>query len=125
MNTGLPQTSVFALAVDPTTPSTIYAGTYGGGVLKRLDGTGSWAPINTGLTNLSVPDLAIDPATASTVYAGTEGGVFKSTNGAASWVAMNSGLTTVESKVSAADRRNGESQLPAAFATAPVPHAVP
>jgi hypothetical protein len=32
VNTGLTNTDVRALAIDPTTPTTLYAGTYGGGV---------------------------------------------------------------------------------------------
>jgi hypothetical protein len=29
---------ILALAIDPTTPATLYAGTYGGGVFKRTNG---------------------------------------------------------------------------------------
>jgi hypothetical protein len=32
VNTGLTKTLVFALAIDPVTPTILYAGTYGGGV---------------------------------------------------------------------------------------------
>ena len=35
--------NIFALAIDPKTPTTLYAGTYGGGVFKRLDGGGHWS----------------------------------------------------------------------------------
>ncbi len=66
--------TVFALAIDPATPSTLYAGTFGGGVFKSTDSGGSWSAVNTGLTNTSVRALAIDPATPSTLYAGTLGG---------------------------------------------------
>ena len=61
VNTGLPgNTSVTALAIDPTTPSTLYAATYGGGVYKSTDGAGS--SVNAGSsTNLVVSALAIDP----------------------------------------------------------------
>ena len=34
MNTGLTSTDVYALAINPQTPDTLYAGTYGGGVFK-------------------------------------------------------------------------------------------
>jgi hypothetical protein len=83
-----------ALAIDPTTPATVYAGTPGGGVFKSTDGGASWAAVNSGLTNTNVFALAIAPTTPTTVYAGTiHGGVFKSTDGGASWAAVNSGLT--------------------------------
>jgi len=99
MNTGLAcgsnPCSVLALA--PTTPSTLYAGTSDNGVFKTTDGGTSWRPMNTGLACGSNPcgvrALALDPTTPSTLYAGSEGGgVFKTTDGARSWRPMNTGL---------------------------------
>ena len=75
-NTGLPDAPVFALAIDPLTPTTLYAGTQGGGVFQSTDGGGSWTPINGGLTVPFVSVLAIDPAMPATLYAATSGGVF-------------------------------------------------
>ncbi|HLN58267.1 MAG TPA: hypothetical protein VK416_06875, partial [Thermoanaerobaculia bacterium] len=74
-----------ALAIDPFTPATVYAGTSGGGLFKSVDGGGRWTAANTGLTNLNVYALAIDPIAPATVYAGTYGGLFKSVNGGGSW----------------------------------------
>ena len=86
--------SIYALAINPQTPDTLYAGTYGGGVFKSTNGGTNWTAINTGLTNTNVCALAIDPQTPETLYAGTDGGgVFKSTNGGTNWTAMNTGLT--------------------------------
>ena len=94
VNTGLTNTVVYALAIDPATPSTLYAGTDGGGVFKSTNGGAAWSAVNTGLTATDVHALAIDPATPSTLYAGTTGGgVFKSTNGGGAWSAVNTGLT--------------------------------
>ena len=50
INTGLTTTVVLALAIDPATPATLYAGT-GGGVFKSTDGGGNWGTVNTGLTD--------------------------------------------------------------------------
>src|SRR5205809_827340 len=73
---GLSSYSVWdALAVDPVTPATLYAGTRGG-VFQSTDGGVSWSALNTGLTNLYVNTLAIDPQTPATLYAGTGAGVF-------------------------------------------------
>jgi len=36
-NAGLTNTNVSALAIDPVTPTTLYAGTYGGGVFAIQD----------------------------------------------------------------------------------------
>ena len=85
---------ISSLAIDPTNPSTLYAGTWGGGVFKSTNGGAAWSAVNTGLTGIYVYALAIDPATPGTLYAGTYGGVFKSTNGGAAWSAVNTGLTT-------------------------------
>ena len=83
---------VSVLAIDPTTPNTVYAGTSGRGVFKSTDGGGSWSAANVGLTAMDVRVLAIDPQTPTTLYAGTYSGagiygdtVFKSTDGGASW----------------------------------------
>lgn len=84
--------SITALAIDPVTPTTLYAGTYDRGVFKSTDGGASWSA--TGLTNILVTALAIDPQTPGTVYAGTEGGgAFKTADGGGNWIAINSGLT--------------------------------
>jgi photosystem II stability/assembly factor-like uncharacterized protein len=107
-DTGLSATNISALAVDPTTPSTIYAGTSdtsGGGMFKSTDGGASWTPASNGLPNnvaqifFGATSLAIDPSTPTTLYAAGNGvyggyaGVYKSTDGAGSWTAVNSGLS--------------------------------
>ncbi len=63
--------SITALAIDPVTPSILYAGTDGGGVFKSANGGDNWIAVNTGLINNQVRALAIDPVTPSTLYAGT------------------------------------------------------
>lgn len=86
--------SINLLVIDPMTPTTVYAGTFGGGVFKSTDGGDSWSVRNTGLTNTDVSALVIDPMTPTTVYVGTGGdGVFKSTDEGATWKASNTGLT--------------------------------
>jgi hypothetical protein len=62
---------IYAMAINPNTPTTLYAGTYGGGVFKSTDGGASWSAVNSGLTNLYVWDLAVDPTAPNTLYAGT------------------------------------------------------
>jgi hypothetical protein len=69
---------VRALAIDPTTPGTLYAGTgryFGdgsgtGGLYKGTDGGGTWSAANTDPLG-PVSALAIDPTTSRTPYAGT------------------------------------------------------
>ena len=100
---GTDDSHVIALAIDPATPATLYAGTDMRGLqvhrLRRHVGRP-----NTGLTSLDVHALAINPATPSTLYAGTYGGgVFKSTDSGGTWTAANRGLTNPNVKALAID----------------------
>jgi photosystem II stability/assembly factor-like uncharacterized protein len=107
VNSGLPCSDcysgdyygVFSLAIDPTTPTTLYAamqyygGNQNGGVYKSTNGGAGWKAVNTGLTNQGVYSLAMDPTTPTTLYAGSVGaGIYKSTNGGENWEAVNTGL---------------------------------
>src|SRR5262250_1271240 len=68
---GPPGGDVHALAINPTTPSIVYAGVFGAGVFKTTDAGATWNTINAGLTSTDVEALAIDPTAPSTLYAGT------------------------------------------------------
>src|SRR2546422_192415 len=93
---------VFVLAIDPSTPTTIYAGSKDGGVFRSSDGGGSWRSINVGLSDVTTSDfmaLVIDPRTATTIYIGWSGspygvpsGIYKSNDAGNSWFAINAGL---------------------------------
>ncbi len=92
--------TVLSFAVDPQTPTTVYAGTLNGGVFKSRDGGATWRPANRGLaaenadqTNLKVTALVVNPANPRIVYAGTQNGVFKSVDEGNSWQAANAGIT--------------------------------
>ena len=54
---------IIPLAIDPVTPTTLYAGTYGNGVFKSTNGGGNWSVVNTGHINLDVNSMAMYPAT--------------------------------------------------------------
>src|SRR5262249_29445459 len=99
VNTDLPRTGISALVIDPTIPTTLYAGTNGSGVFKSTNGGSAWSTANTGLPG-SFPvtrALAIAPTTPTTLYAGTfvgtESDLFKSTNEGSSWSAVHTGLS--------------------------------
>ena len=88
--------SVYSIAIDPQTPSTLYAGLVGffgvGRVLNSTDGGATWQ--DTGGSMPGVVTLAIDPLTPDTLYAGTPfGQVFKSTDAARSWALADEGLS--------------------------------
>jgi photosystem II stability/assembly factor-like uncharacterized protein len=73
---------VACLELDPTSASTVYAGTTGG-IFKTTDGGDTWT--SAGLVGASIGRLIVDPVTPSTLYAGADGRVFKSTDRGASW----------------------------------------
>ena len=105
---------LYTLAIDPASPSTLFAGAAGvyGGLFKTTDGGVTWRASNVGLGSpkptdlLSVYSLAIDPS-GTTVYAATlSGGVFKSTDGGTTWGASNDGLVTAAANFVTVDRAN-------------------
>ena len=83
-------TSTRSIAIDPTSPSVVYAGADGlfttSGVFKSTDAGASWAPANSGIGNVTVLSLAAKAGSPSTMYAGTQGsGVFVTTDAGATW----------------------------------------
>jgi photosystem II stability/assembly factor-like uncharacterized protein len=100
---GQPISSIGALAVAPSNPDVIYAGTgeadfrsdltYGNGVYKSTDGGRTWT--NIGLKNSRhISRIVVDPKNPEIVFvaamgsaygAGPERGLFRSTDGGANW----------------------------------------
>ena len=99
-----PSLATGALAIDPGSPSILYAGlgeTYdppsgGGGpgeIIKSTDGGVTWSdpvPLVATINSVTVPaqavrDLAVDPHNSQVVLAATDIGLFRSTNGGASY----------------------------------------
>ncbi len=88
-----PWGGVTNIAIDPLTPTTLYAGINGEGRFKSTNGGENWNAVNTGLTNTQIRALAIHPQNPAILYAGTnEGGIFKSENSGENWIAVNTGL---------------------------------
>lgn len=76
--------NVISLAIDPATPSTMYAGTRNG-LYRSTDGGTNWTALDSALSGTSIWILAIDPDTPATLYAGTGKGVFQSTDSGSHW----------------------------------------
>jgi photosystem II stability/assembly factor-like uncharacterized protein len=76
--------AVRSLAVDPSTPSTVYAGTEQG-VMKSTDAGTTWRAANKGISKTVVTGFVIDHANPATVYVATWDGVFKSFDAGANW----------------------------------------
>lgn len=101
MNTGLTDSMVICLAIDPSSPNIVYAGTETG-VFKSIDAGATWAKAGTTATRIT--SLAIDTFDTRIIYASTAGahkkddgyqpskGIYKTTDGGMSWTQMNSGL---------------------------------
>jgi len=99
---------VISLAIDPSDPQTLYAGTSGSGVFKSTDAGQTWIPSSYRMTDTAVLALVIDPFVPATLYAATAvpaffhagsavdffpgSGIFESTDGGLSWTVSNSGL---------------------------------
>jgi len=78
--------SIHSLAVDPTAPKTIYAGTEEG-VFKSTDGGAGWR--RTSLATFRVYVLLIDPSNPQEIIAGGLGGIFRSVDGGENWMDLN------------------------------------
>lgn len=77
------------LAVDPTNPDTLYAGTAGGGVWRSTDAGRTWEQPSGDLTNYTVEWVEVDPADPARLWAAVDqrgpSAMFRSTDRGASW----------------------------------------
>ncbi len=88
------QGRIQAIAIDPTNPNIIYAGTPAGSVWKSINGGTSFVSLFDEFPQIGVSGIAIDPNNTNIIYIATGdrnhsdtnfAGVYKSTNGGASW----------------------------------------
>ncbi len=88
-----------AILIDPTTSSTLWVGSAGGGIWKSVDSGASWAPVQDFMANLAVTSLGMAANTPSVMYAATgEGffngdalrgsGIFKSSDSGVTWARL-------------------------------------
>jgi photosystem II stability/assembly factor-like uncharacterized protein len=91
IGSSLPRTTpaVKLLAIDPATPSTLYAIDWDGRLFKSMDGGGSWK-VRGSVAGVSF--VAVDPTNSSIIYAAAQRGVFKSIDGGENWAGADSGL---------------------------------
>lgn len=82
------------IAFDPTTPTTMWVGSPGGGLWKSTNSGTNWTVVNDLLPNLGAAHLAIDPTNTNVMYLSTgdrDGqdnnsvGVLKTTDGGLTW----------------------------------------
>lgn len=92
---GISEDIVRAVAIDPLSPSTVFAGVFGPnrrGLFKSSDGGRSFTDISDGLPGSYVFEIGVSPIPPSTVYVSRETGVFRSPDGGESWTSANVGL---------------------------------
>jgi photosystem II stability/assembly factor-like uncharacterized protein len=91
------------LAIDPSSPATVYAGTRGNGIYRTVNSGDNWGP-TTGLERKEVWSLAVtSTATSTYAYAGTAGEIYTSTNGIDWDLAGGTGVGTEKFYALAAD----------------------
>lgn len=77
---------VTTLAIDPRSPTIVYAGARGSGLWKTRDAGRTWTPISDALPLARVDAVAIDPRRPDRVLMASPAGVFESFNGGAVWI---------------------------------------
>src|SRR5262249_14393717 len=106
---GLEGGLITALAADPGSPGTLFAGA-DGGVWKSTDGGGHWSLTSLGSdpqgrSPLTVRALVADPGAPGRIFALTEDGTFRSADAGTTWerVLSNSSNGALDLAVSPAD----------------------
>jgi uncharacterized repeat protein (TIGR01451 family) len=85
-------TIVSAIAVDPTSPTTLYVGTPYGFVYKSIDAGNTWTNITGNLSAGQLMTLAVSPLQDSHVLVGGIEGVAGSSNAGSTWTIQQAGL---------------------------------
>ncbi|MBS0149994.1 MAG: hypothetical protein JSR31_03575 [Nitrospira sp.] len=96
---GMSHSRVIAMAVDPSYPATVYAGTKGDAVYKSHDGGQRWVSMRLGLDDATISSVVnqflFDPANAQHIFIATTMGVFETKNGGEQWVKRMEGMKEV------------------------------
>jgi photosystem II stability/assembly factor-like uncharacterized protein len=101
VDSGLPDSNVTWVAVDPGDANTAYAtlgGFFGGvHVYKTTNGGNSWSAVagHSEMNGVPANTIAIEPSFPERLWVGTDNGVFRSTNGGDSWTRLTKGMPNV------------------------------
>ncbi len=77
--------TVIAVAIHPTNPNIVLAGTSEGGLYRSTDGGNSWTLVSTGLKDDTFFSVAFAPGNPSIAYAGGYNWIYRSTDGGMTW----------------------------------------
>jgi len=99
MSGGMSHSRVIAIAIDPSYPATLYAGTKGDAVYKSYDGGHGWVPQKTGLDDVTITSvvnqLVFEPTDVNHLFAATTLGIFESLNGGETWKKRMDGMKEI------------------------------
>lgn len=97
--TGMSQSRVLAIGIDPATPSTVYLGTKDDGVYSSYDGGRHWLSLRAGLDDVrvtaEVQQILFAPGPPKRVFLATAMGIFESDAEGTSWQKRMAGITNV------------------------------
>jgi len=84
--------TIYSIAIDPKNPKIVYAGSWGSGIYKSIDGGNNWFKPYEGTPFVDVNNLLIDPNNTDIIYASTFGkGLQKSLDGGKNWGVLKDG----------------------------------
>ena len=99
LSAGMSHSRVISIAIDPSSPAIVYAGTKGDAVYKSYDGGQRWVGKNNGLEDVTITSvvnqLVFDPASDNHLFAATSMGVFESSDGGDTWKKRMEGLKEI------------------------------
>lgn len=103
---GMSHSRVIAMAVDPSYPATVYAGTKGDAVYKSYDGGQRWASMRSGLDDATISSVVnqfvFDPYDSNHIFVATTMGIFETKSGGGNWTKKMEGMKEVLMVVSLA-----------------------
>jgi photosystem II stability/assembly factor-like uncharacterized protein len=90
---------VISMAVDPSYPATVYAGTKGDAVYKSHDGGQRWTSMRSGLDDATISSVVnqfvFDPFDNNHIFVATTMGIFETKSGGGSWTKRMEGMKEV------------------------------
>jgi photosystem II stability/assembly factor-like uncharacterized protein len=99
LSKGMSYSRVISMAVDPTYPATVYAGTKGDAVYKSYDGGQRWVSMRSGLDDATISSVVnqfvFDPTDNNHIFLATTMGVFETKNGGEHWTKKMEGMKEV------------------------------
>ncbi len=96
---GMSHSRVIAMAVDPSYPATVYAGTKGDAVYKSYDGGQRWTSMRSGLDDATISSVVnqfvFDPFDSNHIFVATTMGIFETKSGGGNWTKRMEGMKEV------------------------------